>query len=99
MLVYFLTLTLSRLYKDNHGVWNATLKDWEDDLFLPDSDGEPWHVMRRVHNGRSVVRDLVPFSASEVEESSGSTDRSDEETSTVENSDDFDVSDISLSSQ
>jgi hypothetical protein len=99
MLVYLLKLTLSRLYKDHHGVWNATLKDWEDDLFLPDSDGEPWYVMRRVHNGRSVVADLVPFLASEVEESSGSTDKSDEEMSTVEDSDDLDVSDISSNSQ
>ena len=96
LLVYLQKLTLSSLYKDHHGVWNATLKEWNDDLFLPDSDGEPWYVMRRVQNGQSVVADLVPFS--DVEESTSS-ESMDEETGTVEDSDDLDVGNRSSSSR
>lgn len=68
------------------------MKEWNDDLFLPDSDGEPWYVMRRVQNGRSVVADLVPFSDVEESTSSESMDESDEETSTVEDSDNLNSS-------
>jgi hypothetical protein len=67
------------------------LKEWEGDLFLPDSDGEPWHVMRRVQNGRSVVKDLVPYSASESEEQSTSIEESDDDASITEDSVDLGV--------
>lgn len=47
--------------------------------------------MRRVQNGRSVVKDLVPYSASESEEQSTSIEESDDDASITEDSVDLGV--------